>query len=63
MVAGKPAGGEAADTDPDGQESPEQPNVKFIEPEQLTRWQSLKEARKKMMPPPIPGLGPGPDGD
>jgi len=34
----------------------------LLTPEQLTRWQSLKEARK-MMPPPIPGLGPGPDGD
>ena len=30
--------------------------------EQLSRWQALKDARK-MMPPPIPGLGPGPDGD
>ena len=34
----------------------------LLTPEQLTRWQSLKEARKRM-PPPIPGLGPGPDGD
>jgi len=30
--------------------------------DQLSRWQTLKEARK-MMHPPIPGLGPDPDGD
>lgn len=34
----------------------------LLTPEQLTRWQSLQEARK-MMPPPFPGFGPGPDGD
>jgi Spy/CpxP family protein refolding chaperone len=39
---------------------------KLLTPAQLSRWQSLKEARK-MMHPPIPGLGPdvsdSPDGD
>jgi Spy/CpxP family protein refolding chaperone len=32
----------------------------LLTPEQLTRWQALKDARK-MMPPPIPGLGPAGD--